>query len=118
MAKNTTNTITVPTTKAVTENRDFLKEIRNIVKGMNQDSAFYAVADFLSKEEGAIEWLLIIKEKCEDHLVVFKNFEFNPSDMIGIIITMRIKALEKAVDINMEDVLQELESIAWCCRLS
>lgn len=122
MAKNNTitNAITLPTTKAASDsNKDFLMEIREITKAMNQNDAFYKTVDFLSKEEGALSWLLIIKEKCGDHLVVSKKFNFNASDMIGSVIKRRLTALEKAAfDVNLEDVLQELESVAWCCGLS
>lgn len=99
--------------------KDFLKEIRSITKGMCRDEALYAAADFLSKKEGSLEWLLTIKEKCGDKLIISKKFNFNASDMIRIIIRNRIRALEKAAfDVNLEDVLQELESVAWCCSLS
>lgn len=76
--------------------KDFLKEIRSITKGMCQDEALYAAADFLSKKEGILEWLLNIKKKCGDKLIVSKKFNFNASDMIRIIIRNRIRALEKA----------------------
>lgn len=120
MAKNTNVITTVPTAKAAAsaDNRDFLKEIREIVKGMHQDDAFWNTTDFLSKEEGGLRWLLAIKEKCNGNLIVNKHFEFDASDMIKSVVKRRLTALEKAIDINLEDVLQELESTAWCCRLS
>lgn len=97
---------------------DFLTEIRTIVKDMPQLEAYNTTLDYVSKTEGAMKWLYSVKRNSGDHIVVTKSFEFNASDMLGDCISKRVKALEKvAYDINLWDVLNELESVAWCCRL-
>lgn len=97
---------------------DFLAEIRAIVKDINnQSDAYNNALDYVAKTEGAMTWLYSVKKK-SDHIVVNKTFEFNASDMLGDCINKRVEALERvAYDINLADVLSELESIAWCCRL-
>ena len=114
-----TNEITIA--KANTEaTTDYIVKIREIAKGKKDYSeAFNATREYLAAEKGALKWLLEAKIKFDDHIVINKQFNFNPSDMIGDIITRRVRALEKvALDINLEDVLEELESVAWCCGIS
>lgn len=97
---------------------DFLGEIRVIVKDLEQLDAYNAALDYVSKTEGAMKWLYSVKKNNGDHIVVTKKFEFNASDMLGDCISRRVEALEKvAYNINLGDVLNELESVAWCCRL-
>lgn len=96
---------------------DFLTEIRTVVKDMPQLEAYNATLDYVSKTEGAMKWLYSVK-KNSDHIVVTKRFEFNASDMLGDCIDRRAEALKKvAFDVNLADVLNELEALAWCCRL-
>ena len=100
-----------------TTSSDFLTKIRSLVKGLEQSEAYYVALDYTSKTEGALSWLLSVKAE-KDHILVTRKFEFNASDMIGDIINRRVNALERvAYDINVADVLNELESVAWCCRL-
>jgi hypothetical protein len=96
---------------------DFLGEIRVIVKDLEQLDAYNAALDYVSKTEGAMRWLYSVKRN-SDHIVVTRKFEFNASDMLGDCVSKRVKALEKvAYDVNLADVLNELEALAWCCRL-
>lgn len=115
MAKNAI--AKVETTTAATTSVDFLAEIRAIVKDLEQVEAYYAALDYVAKTEGAMTWLYSVKRE-KDHIVVTKSFEFNASDMLGDCINKRVEALSKvAYDVNLGDVLPELESVAWCCRL-
>lgn len=105
------------TMEETTATVDFLTEIRTVAKDMPQLEAYNATLEYVAKTEGAMKWLYSVKRN-SDHIVVTKRFEFNASDMLGDCINKRIKALEKvAYDINLGDVLNELESVAWCCRL-
>ena len=115
MAKNAI--AKVETTTAATTSVDFLAEIRAIVKDLEQLDAYNAALDYVSKTEGAMRWLYSVKRN-SDHIVVTRKFEFNASDMLGDCVSKRVKALEKvAYDVNLADVLNELEALAWCCRL-
>ena len=112
---STIKTTTEETT--MTTATDFLSEIRTVVKDMPQLEAYNTTLDYVSKTEGAMRWLYSVKRN-SDHIVVTRKFEFNASDMLGDCVSKRVKALEKvAYDINLGDVLNELESVAWCCRL-
>lgn len=112
---STIKTTTEETT--MTTATDFLTEIRGIVKDMSQLEAYNTTLDYVSKTEGAMTWLYSVKRE-KDHIVVTKSFEFNASDMLGDCINKRVEALSKvAYDVNLGDVLSELESVAWCCRL-
>lgn len=103
--------------KVETTSVDFLAEIRAIVKDLEQLDAYNAALDYVSKTEGAMTWLYSVKRE-KDHIVVTKSFEFNASDMLGDCINKRVEALSKvAYNINLGDVLNELEALAWCCRL-
>lgn len=105
------------TMEETTATVDFLTEIRSITKDMEQLDAYNAALDYVSKTEGAMRWLYSVKRN-SDHIVVTRKFEFNASDMLGDCVSKRVKALEKvAFDVNLGDVLNELESVAWCCRL-
>ena len=105
------------TMEETTATVDFLTEIRGITKDMEQLDAYNAALDYVSKTEGAMRWLYSVKRN-SDHIVVTRKFEFNASDMLGDCVSKRVKALEKvAYDINLGDVLNELEALAWCCRL-
>lgn len=105
------------TMEETTATVDFLGEIRVIVKDLEQLDAYNAALDYVSKTEGAMRWLYSVKRN-SDHIVVTRKFEFNASDMLGDCVSKRVKALEKvAYDINLGDVLNELEALAWCCRL-
>ena len=114
---NEINTIKVAEAEETTATVDFLTEIRTIVKDMPQLEAYNTTLDYVSKTEGAMRWLYSVKRN-SDHIVVTRKFEFNASDMLGDCVSKRVKALEKvAYDVNLADVLNELEALAWCCRL-
>lgn len=114
---NEINTITTIAAEETTMTTDFLEEIRGITKDMEQLDAYNAVLDYVSKTEGAMRWLYSVKRN-SDHIVVTRKFEFNASDMLGDCIDRRVEALKRvAYDVNLWDVLNELESVAWCCRL-
>lgn len=120
-----TNEITANTTEKanVTEkatDKYFIFEIRKIVKnGSTTHSENYKeVCNFLSGEKGALKWLLNIKENHDDRINVTREFGFNASDMLGDIIAKRTAALAAvAYDVNLADVLEELENVAWCCGI-
>lgn len=114
---NEINTITTIAAEEIAT-VDFLTEIRTVVKDMPQLEAYDATLDYVSKTKGAMKWLYSVKKNNGDHIVVTKRFEFNASDMLGDCVSKRVKALEKvAFDVNLADVLNELEALAWCCRL-
>ena len=114
---NEINTITTIAAEETTMTTDFLEEIRGITKDMEQLDAYNAALDYVSKTEGAMRWLYSVKRN-SDHIVVTRKFEFNASDMLGDCIDRRVEALKRvAYDVNLWDVLNELESVAWCCRL-
>ena len=121
MANTNNNEIAIAkvnTTEKVTENY-FLIGIREIAKSKSSHSETYnAVREYLAAEKGALKWLLNIKENHDDRINVNKNFGFNASDMLGDIIAKRTAALAAvAYDVNLADVLEELENVAWCCGI-
>ena len=120
MANTNNNEIAIAkvnTTEKATEN--FLIGIREIAKSKSSHSeAYNAVREYLAAEKGALKWLLNIKENHDDRINVNKNFGFNASDMLGDIIAKRTAALAAvAYDVNIKDVIEDLESVAWCCGI-
>ena len=96
--------------------RNIIDVLRKEVIGSNSD-AYEKVVEYIAKTEGALTELFRIKDK-KDNILLTKDVSINITDAINDAINTKIKALERvAYNINLEDVLPDLESISWCCRL-
>lgn len=107
----------ITTAQAQETKRNIIESLRKEVIGCDFNEAYEKVVEYISMTEGALTELFRIKDK-KDNILLTKEVSINIADCINDAINKKIKALERvAYNINLEDVLPDLESISWCCRL-